>query len=217
MGKVKIPIKKIENPNSRQVCFSKRRMGIFKKASELSIMCGAEIAIIVFSPAGKAFTFGSPNIDFVVDKYQNIPVHINDKKVQKFWRLEQQYNFILRELDAEKKLTEMFKRAQRNKQVDSWWRRNIEDLELHQLREFSDSLKGFKERIVKVLQEKEQSDKVPNEIEAEQKKEQSDKVPNEKEAEQEKEPNDKVPNEIEAEQLYQPAIWDELEFLKLTL
>nr|QWX93780.1 MADS-box protein 41 [Cunninghamia lanceolata] len=81
MGKVKIPIKKIENPNARQVCFSKRRMSIFKKASELSIMFGAKIAIIVYSPAGKAFTFGSPDIDFVVDKYQNIPVHINEKKV----------------------------------------------------------------------------------------------------------------------------------------
>nr|QWX93782.1 MADS-box protein 43 [Cunninghamia lanceolata] len=168
MDKVKIPIKKIENPNKRQVCFSKRKMGIFKKASELSIMCGTEIAIIVFSSAGKAFTFGSPNIDFVVDKYQNISVHINDKKVHKSWRSEQQYNFILRELDAEKKHTEMLKIQEGNKQADSWWRRNIEDLELHQLREFNDSLKGLKERIVKVLQEKEPSDKVPNEIEAEQ-------------------------------------------------
>nr|QWX93779.1 MADS-box protein 40 [Cunninghamia lanceolata] len=105
MDKVKIPIKKIENPNKRQVCYSKRKMGIFKKASELSIMCGAEIAIIVFSPAGKAFTFGSPDINFMVDKYQNFPVYINDKKVDKSWISEQEYNFILRELDAEKKHT----------------------------------------------------------------------------------------------------------------
>ena len=83
MGKNKIEIKKIENSNSRQVCFSKRRMGIFKKASELAILCGAEIAIIVYSPAGKAFTFGSPDIDFVLDKYQNIPVNIDNEKVLK--------------------------------------------------------------------------------------------------------------------------------------
>nr|QWX93778.1 MADS-box protein 39 [Cunninghamia lanceolata] len=120
MGKIKIPIKKLEIPNKRQVCFSKRMMGIFKKASELSIMCGAEIAIIVYSPAGKAFTFGSPDIDFVVDKYQNIPVHINDEKVQKSWRSEQKYNFILRELDPEKKHIEMLKRQERSKQADLW-------------------------------------------------------------------------------------------------
>nr|QWX93785.1 MADS-box protein 46 [Cunninghamia lanceolata] len=194
MGKVKIPIKKIENPNSRQVCFSKRRMGIFKKASELSILCGAQIALIVYSPAGKAFTFGSPDIDFVVDKYQNIPVHINDEKLQESRRLEQEYNSILRELDAEKKQIEMLKRKKINKQADLWWRRNIEDLELHQLGEFGDSLKRFRKNIVKILQEKEPRNKVPNKLEAE----------------QEKEPSEKLSNEIEAEQLYQQAIWDDL-------
>ncbi|GLJ40585.1 hypothetical protein SUGI_0837800 [Cryptomeria japonica] len=185
MGKVKIPIKRIENPNARQVCFSKRRMGVFKKASELSIMCGAEIAIIVYSPAGKAFTFGSPDFDFVIDKYQNIPVFVNDKKVQKSWRAEQQYSSLLRELDVEKKRKEKLKRQERNAQVDSWCRRDIENLELHQLREFGDSLKEFKERIIQVVQEKEQmkfSKKALDEIEAEL---------------------------MSEEQPYQPAMWGE--------
>lgn len=42
------------------------------KASEVSILCEAHIAIIVFSQASKEFTLGSPNIDFVVKKYQNL-------------------------------------------------------------------------------------------------------------------------------------------------
>lgn len=170
MGKVKIPIKRIENPNARQVCFSKRRMGVFKKASELSIMCAVEIAIIVYSPAGKAFTFGSPDFDYVIDKYQNIPVFVNDKKVQKSWRAEQLYSSLLRELDVEKKHKEKLKRQERNAQVDSWCRRNVEDLDLHQLREFGDSLKEFKKGISQVLQEREQlrfRKKALDEIEAE--------------------------------------------------
>ncbi|XP_068645292.1 agamous-like MADS-box protein AGL62 [Aristolochia californica] len=51
LGRQKIEIKKIENSDALQVCFSKRRSGLFKKASELWILCGVEIAIIIFSPA----------------------------------------------------------------------------------------------------------------------------------------------------------------------
>ncbi|KAG8058177.1 hypothetical protein GUJ93_ZPchr0002g25169 [Zizania palustris] len=35
---------------SRQVCFSKRREGVFKKANELSVLCGAHVAVVFFSP-----------------------------------------------------------------------------------------------------------------------------------------------------------------------
>jgi hypothetical protein len=68
MGRAKIEIKKIENPSARQVCFSKRRGGLIKKASELSILCGSDVGVIVFSQAGKAFAFGHPSIEYVIDK-----------------------------------------------------------------------------------------------------------------------------------------------------
>ncbi|XP_074587702.1 agamous-like MADS-box protein AGL61 [Curcuma longa] len=69
MGRQKIEIKRIQNEEARQVCFSKRRSGLFKKASELSILCGAEIGVVVFSPAGKVFSFGHPSVDAVVDRF----------------------------------------------------------------------------------------------------------------------------------------------------
>ncbi|WOG82775.1 hypothetical protein DCAR_0101943 [Daucus carota subsp. sativus] len=59
MGRGKIEIAKIENVNSRQVTFSKRRAGLMKKAYELSVLCDAEIAVIVFSSTGKLFEFAS--------------------------------------------------------------------------------------------------------------------------------------------------------------
>lgn len=59
MGRGRIEIKKIENVNSRQVTFSKRRNGLFKKAGELSILCDAEVAVIVFSNTGKLYQFSS--------------------------------------------------------------------------------------------------------------------------------------------------------------
>ncbi|KAG5539116.1 hypothetical protein RHGRI_019612 [Rhododendron griersonianum] len=62
MGRGKIEIKKIENANTRQVTFSKRRVGLLKKAKELAILCDAEVAVIVFSSTGKLFEFSSAGI-----------------------------------------------------------------------------------------------------------------------------------------------------------
>ncbi|OIT19807.1 PREDICTED: agamous-like MADS-box protein AGL62 [Nicotiana attenuata] len=60
---------KIENQNNRQVTFSKRRNGVFKKANELVVMTGAEVGLIVFSPANKSYSFGHPNINETINKY----------------------------------------------------------------------------------------------------------------------------------------------------
>lgn len=59
MARERIRIQKIENASARHVTFSKRRRGLFKKAEELSVLCDADIAVIIFSPAGKLFEFSN--------------------------------------------------------------------------------------------------------------------------------------------------------------
>ena len=59
MTKQKIEIKKMESIAARQVAFSKRRRGLFKKAQELSTLCDAEVALIAFSATGKLFEHAS--------------------------------------------------------------------------------------------------------------------------------------------------------------
>ena len=59
MGRGKVELKRIENSTSRQVTFSKRKNGLLKKAFELSILCDAEVALLIFSPSGKAYQFAS--------------------------------------------------------------------------------------------------------------------------------------------------------------
>lgn len=59
MGRGKIEIKRIENANSRQVTFSKRRNGLLKKARELAILCDAEVSVIIFSNTGKLYEYSS--------------------------------------------------------------------------------------------------------------------------------------------------------------
>ncbi|RWW66082.1 hypothetical protein BHE74_00026570 [Ensete ventricosum] len=59
MVKGKRVIQRIENAASRQVTFSKRRNGLVKKALELSVLCDAEVALIIFSSQGKLHEFSS--------------------------------------------------------------------------------------------------------------------------------------------------------------
>ncbi|KAK3435039.1 hypothetical protein EUGRSUZ_D02425, partial [Eucalyptus grandis] len=57
MVRGKTLMRRIENATSRQVTFSKRRNGLLKKAFELSVLCDAEVALIIFSPRGKLYEF----------------------------------------------------------------------------------------------------------------------------------------------------------------
>nr|XP_018625082.1 MADS-box protein AGL42-like [Nicotiana tomentosiformis]XP_018625083.1 MADS-box protein AGL42-like [Nicotiana tomentosiformis]XP_018625085.1 MADS-box protein AGL42-like [Nicotiana tomentosiformis]XP_033511057.1 MADS-box protein AGL42-like [Nicotiana tomentosiformis]XP_033511058.1 MADS-box protein AGL42-like [Nicotiana tomentosiformis]XP_033511059.1 MADS-box protein AGL42-like [Nicotiana tomentosiformis]XP_033511060.1 MADS-box protein AGL42-like [Nicotiana tomentosiformis] len=59
MVRGKVQMKRIENATSRQVTFSKRRNGIMKKAYELSVLCDAEVAVIIFSQKGRLYEFSS--------------------------------------------------------------------------------------------------------------------------------------------------------------
>ncbi|KAK7319086.1 hypothetical protein RJT34_03799 [Clitoria ternatea] len=63
MGRRKIEVALIKNRKNRRVSFSKRQAGLFKKAFELSVLCGAQIATILFS-------IGHPGVDPVVEKFR---------------------------------------------------------------------------------------------------------------------------------------------------
>ncbi|KAK4841206.1 hypothetical protein QYF36_000739 [Acer negundo] len=53
MGRGKIEIRRIENSTTREVTFSKRRSGLLQNTHELSVLCDAQIGLIVFSSTGK--------------------------------------------------------------------------------------------------------------------------------------------------------------------
>ncbi|KAL8247074.1 hypothetical protein R6Q59_008290 [Mikania micrantha] len=59
MGRGRVQLKRIENKISRQVTFSKRRTGLLKKAHEISVLCDADVALIVFSTKGKLFEYST--------------------------------------------------------------------------------------------------------------------------------------------------------------
>lgn len=71
MGRGKVQLKRIENKINRQVTFSKRRNGLLKKAHEISVLCDAEVALIVFSTKGKLYEYSShSSMEGILERYQ---------------------------------------------------------------------------------------------------------------------------------------------------
>ncbi|GMY38739.1 agamous-like MADS-box protein AGL62 [Fagus crenata] len=98
-GRQNIEIKKIENEDDRFVAFSKRRSGIYKKASEMVTLCGAEVGVVIFSPSGKPYSFGHSSIESMANRFlkQNPPEGDNTHPL-----LNQQYNELVSQLEVEK-------------------------------------------------------------------------------------------------------------------
>ncbi|CAN1283403.1 Floral homeotic protein AGAMOUS [Linum perenne] len=70
IGRGKIEIKRIENTTNRQVTFCKRRNGLLKKAYELSVLCDAEVALIVFSSRGRLYEYANNSVKGTIDRYK---------------------------------------------------------------------------------------------------------------------------------------------------
>lgn len=160
MGRQKIPIAKIPKKNHLQVTFSKRRSGLFKKASELCTLCGVEIAILVFSPAEKVFSFGHPDVESILDRYltrnhlpapdqsgaqQLVDAHRNANVRDLNARLTQ----VLNQLEAEKKLGESLHQMRKASQKQFWWEAPINELGLHELEQLKVSMEELKKNVAK--------------------------------------------------------------------
>ncbi|XP_074567006.1 agamous-like MADS-box protein MADS1 [Curcuma longa] len=105
MGRGKIQIKRIENTTSRQVTFCKRRNGLLKKAYELSVLCDAEVALIIFSGRGRLYEYATNSARATIDRYRKACNEtsslgfVSEANAQYYqqeaWKLHQQINNLL--------------------------------------------------------------------------------------------------------------------------
>ncbi|KAK9054439.1 hypothetical protein SSX86_025517 [Deinandra increscens subsp. villosa] len=71
MGRGRVTLKRIENKINRQVTFSKRRAGLLKKSHEISVLCDADVALIVFSTKGKLCEYATnSSMERILERYE---------------------------------------------------------------------------------------------------------------------------------------------------
>ncbi|KAF8031094.1 hypothetical protein BT93_D0322 [Corymbia citriodora subsp. variegata] len=155
MGRRKIEIVMVTDSGTRQVTFSKRRTGLFKKANELAILCAVQIAIIVFSPGGKPFSFGHPNVESVIHRFLNQEKTPDDGTSKDDEsrdesttddNLNQQLLDLLKRLNAEEKRGEMLEKALKTKRAAKG-QPPIDQLGLPELGELKSSLEDLREKL----------------------------------------------------------------------
>ncbi|KAK6945876.1 Transcription factor, MADS-box [Dillenia turbinata] len=162
-GRQKIVMEKMQKKSNLQVTFSKRRTGLFKKASELSTLCGAEIAIVVFSPGKRVFSYGNPCVDMVINRFlskNSNTVNSDLDELMEFQRdanvreLNAQLSRLLDQLEMEKRRGEELDQAIKATQMRNWWEAPVEQLGEEQLKVLKISLDGLKKEVEKESQVK---------------------------------------------------------------
>ncbi|GFP99099.1 agamous-like mads-box protein agl61 [Phtheirospermum japonicum] len=138
-GRRSIPIRRIENQDDLYATFSKRCRGLYKKASELSTICGADVGLTVFSPSNNPFSFWHPTMESVIGRYRD-PNRLQDDQTRimeaetrgRVEHLNIQLDMILDEKDMIKS---------KEKQIDEekgWWEETpIESLNKEQVKEWN--------------------------------------------------------------------------------
>ena len=70
MGRKKIEIQRIEGERHRLVTYSKRKMGMIKKATELAVLTDAQVGLIAFGSNGKMTVYSSAPLEHIIERYR---------------------------------------------------------------------------------------------------------------------------------------------------
>uniref|UniRef100_A0A7N0ZTT1 MADS-box domain-containing protein n=1 Tax=Kalanchoe fedtschenkoi TaxID=63787 RepID=A0A7N0ZTT1_KALFE len=146
------------------VTFSKRKSNLLKKANVLCTLCGVECAIVVFSPAGKVFSFGHPSVDQVTDRYLNgilnptpsppppnqVPQNPSEGQHQAgtdiVQTLSAELSKLTSPLEASKKHGQALDERRAARMATNWWERPVADInnaaQLDALRDAMLNLRG---------------------------------------------------------------------------
>ncbi|KAF8100433.1 hypothetical protein N665_0224s0019 [Sinapis alba] len=149
---------KMEKQNNLQVTFSKRKNGLFKKASELCTLCDARIVVIVFSPSGKVYSFGHTKVETIINRFENNDhPHNNPQPNMQLGEIHQNSEIrymnnrlteVTNKLESEQKTSEELKKLrEKSKRPEIWSKESIGGLDLGQAKEFKGKLENLKKQV----------------------------------------------------------------------
>ncbi|MFS8012417.1 putative transcription factor MADS-type1 family [Helianthus anomalus] len=154
-GRQRIEIVRITKQSNLSVAFSKRRFGIFKKASELCTLCAAQVAIIVFSQnQKKVYSFGSPSVEAIINCFLEQSPDPSSSRTSQFMdllrnasiqELHTRLTNMLAQLQSEKKAGKELQKIRKESQRNYWWDKPIKDLGLANLEQLKMAMLEMKE------------------------------------------------------------------------
>ncbi|XP_030476891.2 agamous-like MADS-box protein AGL62 [Syzygium oleosum] len=161
-------MRQIENVEDKLITFSKRRSSIYKKASELVTLCGSEVGVVTFSPAGKPYSFAHPSIDSVANRFlnqnprQNPPQNDGVETLVESYRrlrigeLNQQYDELVDQVEADKKRGKELKQNTEARSSEGWWEAPIEELNLEELKQMKERMEELRQNLCSSTDKKNQ-------------------------------------------------------------
>ncbi|EOA22142.1 hypothetical protein CARUB_v10002712mg [Capsella rubella] len=156
-GRQKIKIKKIEREDDRLVTLSKRKNGIYTKLCELSVLGDVNIAFLGYTGSRKPYTFGSPSLHDVVERFLNgeastsssslqRPVDsANKAKIQDLCKL---YNNMMDGARAEEAKATEATASLEPLQEDAWWKVPLEEVkDQEEMKQLLERFEGLYEKL----------------------------------------------------------------------
>ncbi|KAK9284975.1 hypothetical protein L1049_024157 [Liquidambar formosana] len=141
MAREKIQIRKIDNATARQVTFSKRRRGLFKKAEELAVLCDADVALIIFSATGKLFEYASSSMKEILERH-----NLQSKNLEK---LEQPSPSLELQLVENSNYSRLSKEvAEKSHQLRQMRGEDLQGLNIEELQQLEKSLETGLSRVI---------------------------------------------------------------------
>ncbi|CAN6333450.1 unnamed protein product [Urochloa humidicola] len=131
-GRRRIEIAYIKDPARRMVTFSKRKAGLLKKASKLSIDSGARVAAIVFSQAGRPFGVVGDDDD--------------DREATEATALRRE-EAAARVAEEEARMSAVGEKVLRAAAGRFWWEADVEALGAEELGEFARALRRLRDNV----------------------------------------------------------------------
>ncbi|KAK6916175.1 Transcription factor, K-box [Dillenia turbinata] len=129
----------------------KRRRGLFKKAEELSTLCDAGIALIVFSATGKLFEYSSSSMQKIIDRHRlHYSVENNDQLDQP--SLDLQHNDV-RQIRGEE-LKELG--AEEQKEIEQLVERGLSSVIVMKCEKIMNEIRPLKRKGAQLMEENEQ-------------------------------------------------------------
>ncbi|KAH9805041.1 hypothetical protein KPL71_002300 [Citrus sinensis] len=163
MGRRKLKIRRLESMKARQTKYSKRKIGILKKARELAVLCDTDLALLMFSPTGKPSLCVGQNKDLSTVLERLAKMSVDDR--------EERNDALKLQQDQLRELKD--KLAEKTKILREWKNpHNVKDIaQIHIMEEhLVGSLLKIRNKKRQLVQEQQQqrheaSDQVPFEIE----------------------------------------------------